>query len=204
MFVRLAVLAVWASSAVGSAPETGRYLLSSSRFALEVDKTGLMRGKTHLFLFERLRGELRYDAAHPENSSVELVIDAASIVCKDTWVSGEDLKKIQGHAEQEMLAVKRYPEIRFVSSNITPHGDGKYLVEGDLTIRGLARPVTVRLQMKPQGSQIAFHGQAEVRMTAYKLKPPSAALGLIGTRDQMRVSFEMAARPAPLSGSSNR
>jgi polyisoprenoid-binding protein YceI len=173
------------------AAESRTYQISGSRFALEVDKTGLMRGKTHLFLFERYGGRLEYDAAQPERSRVALVIESASIVCKDTWVSEKDLKKVQEHAEEEMLAVKKHPEIRFVSSTVVAKGGGKFDVLGDLTIRGLARPVTVAVEMKPEGERIAFQGSATVKMTNYKLKPPTAVLGVIGTKDEMRVSFEL-------------
>lgn len=203
MFSRLAVSVLLISTAAGLA-ETVPYTIAGSRFALEVDKTGLMRGKTHLFLFERLGGQLYYDAARPEKSRVELVIDAASIACQDTWVSENDRKKIQVHAEKEMLSVEQYPEIRFVSSAITPNGDGRYEVQGNLKIRDIARPVTVQVEMKPQGSGITFQGRAEVKMTAYKLKPPSAALGLIGTKDEMRVTFEVVAIPARRAETSAR
>ena len=178
---------------VGAVP----HQLIGSRLALEVEKTGLMSGKTHVFQFERYGGRLDYDEARPENSRVTLRIESASIVCRDAWLSGKDLKKVQVHAENEMLAVKQHPEILFTSTRITKESQTLFEVAGDLTIRGLARPVTVLVEIVPEsGGRIGFKGQAVVRLTDYGLKPPSALLGAIGTRDEMRVSFELAAARA--------
>ena len=63
-----------------------------SRFALVVYKTGVWKGRKHLFLFRDYRGTIHFDPASPENSTVQLAIDGASAVCQDTWVSLSDLK----------------------------------------------------------------------------------------------------------------
>jgi polyisoprenoid-binding protein YceI len=159
-----------------------------NRLALEVEKSGLMRGKKHLFLFNRYKGTLAWDAAAPADSKAELVIDAASIDCKDTWVSAKDLKKIQEHALNEMLDAARHPEITFVSAKVTPAGEGQFTVDGVLTIRGMARPVSMSVTAHP-GPR--FDGAATIRMTAYGMKPPSAALGTIGTKDEMSFRFSV-------------
>ena len=38
-----------------------------------------------------------------------------------------------------------------------------------------------------------FEGAATVRLTDYQLKPPSALLGAIGTKNEMTVSFTLKA-----------
>lgn len=166
-----------------------------SRFALEVFKTGLFSGKKHLFLFERFRGRLDYDAAAPERSKITFTIDSGSIVCKDTWVSEKDLVKVTGEATGSgMLDVARHPTMQFVSEKILRRPGGGYDVTGTLAIRGNGQPVTVVVSMKPNGARLEFTGKAEVRMKDYGLKPPSAALGAIGTKNEMQVDFAFAAR----------
>ncbi len=185
--------------ATGASAETAAYEIRpapESRFALEVFKTGLMKGKKHLFLFERYKGKLLYDRQAPENSKVELAIESASAMCKDTWVSAKDLKKVQEHALTEMLAVQKHPEIRFVSQKIRRTSEGIFEAQGALTIRGIDKPVTVSVTMKPSSSEaLSFIGKAQVRMKDYGLKSPSAALGLIGTKDEMQVEFAVSAAP---------
>ncbi len=156
-----------------------------TRFALEVEKTGLMNGKKHLFLFERYSGILQLDQAHPERSSIQLDIEARSAVLKDDWVSAKDAKKIAETAQMEMMDSAKYPSLKFISTNIVFKGNGAYEVRGDLTIRNVTRQVLVLVNEKDG----VCEGTAKVKLTDFKLKPPSALLGAIGTKDEMTVSF---------------
>ncbi len=169
--------------------QTAEYQLAptqGSRLALEAFKTGLMRGKKHLFEFSRYRGRLLYNAARPEASQVELTIEVANCDLKDTWLSPKDFQKVQRYALHDMLAAERYPEITFTSTAVRPRPDGQFDVDGTLVIRGLARPARVLVAVRPGP---ILEGSARVHMTTYGLKPPSAALGAVGTKDEMLFSF---------------
>jgi len=158
---------------------------------LEVDKTGLWSGRKHDFTFDRYWGTVLYDRDNPTRSQVQFTVEAASIVSHDTWVSESDRKKVIGYAlGSHVLDAERYPEIAFASSRITPAGAGAYDVEGMLTIRGAPKPVHVTVQ-----PDFSFQGTALLRMSDWGIKPPSAALGLIGTKDEMRFSFTLKATP---------
>ncbi len=158
---------------------------------LEVEKTGLWSGRKHDFTFGRYRGTVLYDRDNPAQSQVQLTVEAASIISHDAWVSESDRKKLIDYTlGPHVLDVKRYPEITFASSRIAPAGAAAYDVEGMLTIRGVPKPVIVHVTARPDFS---FQGTAVLRMTAWGIKPPSAALGLIGTKDEMRFSFTLEA-----------
>lgn len=90
----------------------------------------------------RMRGRFRtfsgaFDIAErPEDSSVSVTIDAASI---DTTHEQAD-----GHLRGEpYLDVDHNPELRFVSSAVRHLGEAHWEVAGDLTIRGVTRPITL-------------------------------------------------------------
>ena len=71
-------------------------------------------------------------------SSVGVTIDAASV---DTHNADRD-----AHLRSpDFLDVERYPEISFRSTSVAEDGDGRYRLDGDLTIRGVTRPVTLEL-----------------------------------------------------------
>jgi polyisoprenoid-binding protein YceI len=184
-------------SALAAAPEPTHYVIApstESRFALEVEKTGLMSGKKHLFLFRQYRGELLYDAKQPERSKVRLVIEAGSAELMDTWVSAKDHKKIHDYALHNMLAVEKYPEIVFVSGEITGRGGSRFIVRGMLTIRDVAKPVNLTVALdQDQQQHLVLQGRAVVNMKDYGLKPPKAVLGLIGTKEEMTVEFRLLA-----------
>jgi polyisoprenoid-binding protein YceI len=129
----------------------------------------------------------------PENSSVELTIEGASAACRDTWVDEGDRGKIQSQAFK-MMDIPKHPHLVFPSRQIVPLGSGRFQVKGSLEIRGLAAPVTLEVTLNATGQgTLDFQGHAQVLMTDYGLKPPSAALGLIGTKKEMSVAFALKA-----------
>ena len=175
--------------------ETVEYRIVSggpNKITLEADKTGVMRGKKHNFEFPKFDGKLLFDAAAPQNSRVDLKIDSAAVICNDTWLKDSDRKKVVDYTLTDMLAVKQYPEMRFVSSKITPKGDNKFTVEGTLTIRGNGRPVVLEAVLA-QGA-VTIDGNAILKITSFGLKPPSAGFGLAGTKDDMRAQFHVEAK----------
>ncbi len=162
---------------------------------LTVEKTGLLRGKKHLFTFTQYRGTLEFDTGAPERSTVTLSIDSRSITCRDTWLSVKDLRKVQEYALKDMLAAGRYPQITFRSSSIRKLDGNQYEAEGTLTIRDVSKPVTVRVSLRWESNKaLVIEGAATVRLTDFALKPPSAALRTIGTRDEMFLQFTIVPR----------
>jgi polyisoprenoid-binding protein YceI len=165
-----------------------------ARFALEVHKTGIMSGKIHVFEYERYSGTLDFDPAHAEAAKVELTIQAASIVCKDTWVDDKDKKKVTQTA-LDMMQHANHPELRFTSTGVARRADGGYDVRGNLSIKGIEKPITVAVSMKQDGAAWIFTGKATILRKDYKINPPSPVpFGIIGNKEEMPVSFTLYAR----------
>jgi len=163
---------------------------AASRLELRVYKTGIYAGKSHLFVFTDYNGVLQYDPQKPESSTVTLSVGAAGTKLLDTWLSAKDFKTVQQYALKEMLDAAKNPEIGFMSSEVRPSSTG-FEVKGTLTIRRVAKPWVVNVSIEPAGEKggLTFRGDARIRLTDYKLKPPTAALGLVGTKDEMDFNF---------------
>ena len=86
--------------------------------------------------FNEFDGKIVADRAKPEASSVELTIQAASI---DTANANRD-KDLRG---ADFFDVEKYPTITFKSTRITPKGKDAYDVTGTLTMRGVAKEITL-------------------------------------------------------------
>lgn len=89
--------------------------------------------------FLTLSGTIHVDGAAVENSSVEVEVDVASI---DTGVKQRDDHLRSG----DFLDVERFPTMTFRSTAVkgSPSVPGdSFQVEGDLTICGTTRPVTL-------------------------------------------------------------
>jgi polyisoprenoid-binding protein YceI len=79
---------------------------------------------------------LSLDNAAPENSTVDVTIDAASIDSR-VPVFNEHL------VGEDWFNTAEYPEITFRSTSIESTGDTSFAVNGELTIMGTTKPVTL-------------------------------------------------------------
>ncbi len=86
--------------------------------------------------FNDFEGSGYFDADDPTRSTLQLVIQAASI---DTRSADRD----DHLRSNDFFAMDEYPEIRFESTSIDVAGANRYEVTGDLTIKGVTKPVTV-------------------------------------------------------------
>jgi len=164
-----------------------------AEFKLHVLKTGLMAGKVHVFTYEQYSGRLDYDESEPAKSSVLIEIEAASIVCRDTWVSAKDKVKITALA-REMMDAARHPRMTFRSTSVTLRPDGAYDVRGVLTLKGISRPVTVKVSALAEGPNLRLKGSAVVLRRDFNVKPPTPPFGVINNKEEMPVEFNLLAK----------
>lgn len=86
--------------------------------------------------FNEFEGRGHFDAADPSRSSLEVTIRTASI---DTRNADRDAHL----RSNDFLDMDNHPEIRFASTSVETVGESTYRVTGDLTIKGITRPVTI-------------------------------------------------------------
>jgi len=86
--------------------------------------------------FSEFSGTVRLDEDHPEQSSATLTIDASSV---DTGTADRDTHL----RSDDFFAVGTHPTLTFKSSRVVRTGDETYDVVGRLTIRGVAREITL-------------------------------------------------------------
>jgi len=89
--------------------------------------------------FKNIRGFLNFDPEDPSRASVRAEIDAKTI-----WAGEPDRDAHLRSAD--FLDVEHHPKITFVSTGVEVLSQHEYRVKGDLTIRGVTRPVTLDLQ----------------------------------------------------------
>ena len=111
--------------------------------------------------FNDFDGTGYFDADDPTSSVLQLTIRAASI---DTRNADRDAH-LRGN---DFFDMERYPEITFVSTAVEALDSESYRVTGNLTMKGVTRPVTVDLDytgvaVDPFGNQrIGLEGKATV------------------------------------------
>jgi len=82
----------------------------------------------------------------------------------------------------------------FTSTSIKPLGGDRYEAQGTLAIRSMPKPIVVTVQLNAADPKaLRIDGSATIRLSDYNLKPPSALLGAIGTKNEMTLSFSVIA-----------
>jgi len=127
------------------------------------------------------------------DSNAELTIQAASV---DTRNPDRDAHL----RSNDFFAMEDHPEIRFVSTDIEKVADSEYHVTGDLTLRGVTKPVTIDLEYTgtatdPWGNtRVGFEGSTKVNRKDWGLNwnTPLDGGGIL-VSEKVTLEFEISA-----------
>jgi len=104
--------------------------------------------------FRSFSGEILADAQQLSASQVRLVIEAQSI---DT----DNVKRDKHLRSEDFLFVDKYPTITFVSTAITGISP-KYSAEGDLTMHGVTKRLTIPVTIEQRQNDIVVRGSVSL------------------------------------------
>lgn len=110
-------------------------------------------------IFRAFDAEVDFDPENIAATQVSFVIDAASI---DTFWTARD----EHVRTADFLDVANHPQITFVSTSVVQTGDTTADLTGDLTIRGVTKPVTFQATLNNLGPN-PFN--PEVQVAGFKL-----------------------------------
>jgi polyisoprenoid-binding protein YceI len=89
--------------------------------------------------FAKISGTVTADPSNPEHSSVIADIDVTSVNTND--------EKRDAHLRSEdFFHVEKHPVMTFHSNKVEHKGGHEFQVNGDLTIRGVTKPVTLSVE----------------------------------------------------------
>jgi len=163
----------------------GTYVLDeqdSSLFAIVRYAGGLVQAKLR---FTRLQGALVHVQGDAERSRVAIEVDSTSADAR---------QKGFNRTIARSLGSARYPTISFVSKGLTINDERRADLDGDLTLRGVTRPLRLRVVMEDvasgeqgQGVRIRFSGKGRIRRSDYGVSIPGPFV-----RDIVDLKFDVA------------
>lgn len=135
-------------------------------------------------------GELEFDPDRPESAKIRLSIPAASVNTGD--------EKRDAHLRSpDFLDAERYPQITFESTRVRKDGD-RYIVSGDLSIRGTTLPADVSVVVNGivdgmKGKLAGFSGTATIDRTKWGLVWNMPIPGGVLVSEKLRLEFDVQA-----------
>ncbi len=149
---RLVLLSLVGAWFVGQAAAQDRFLIDpeSSAVTFKIRKHGVtwVDGS-----FKKLEGLGFFDPSNPANSRIEVQVEAASVDTandkRDNALRGSDYFNVAAH-----------PHLTFKSLSASAGENGSLLVEGEFTMLGVTKTLTIPVTIQPP----VMEGDREVRM----------------------------------------
>jgi len=119
--------------------------------------------------FNKFEGQFSYDATVPENTTIEMKIDPASI---DSNHAERD-KHLRG---ENFLHVRKYRVSKFVGTGLEVLPDGSMILKGDFTLHGHTKPIQIQVSEIGEGKdpwggyRHGFTGFTTINTSDYGMK----------------------------------
>ena len=99
----------------------------------------------------------------------KFTIDMTSIAVTD--LQGDGKANLEGHLKNDdFFGVEKYPNATLVVTKVTPNGGGKYNVTGDLTIKGVTKPVNFTTVVNTAGKVVTAKSDIKIDRSLYDIK----------------------------------
>lgn len=118
----------------------GAYTLDKSHATL-IFKVSHLGFSNYTARFKHFDAQLQFDPEKPAASQLTATVDARSIE-----TDYPDPAKLDFNAQlqdKDWLDTKSFPEMKYVSTRVEERGDNKLRIHGDLTLRGVTKPVVL-------------------------------------------------------------
>src|SRR5262249_3087591 len=149
-------------------------------------------------MVRRFAGRIDRDPKDLARSSLELSVEADSLAVVDE-ASQDDRSEIEREMNEKVLEVKRFPRIEFKSTSLSERGSTKagteVVLEGDLDLHGVTRRIRVPGTLAKRGQELRITGEIRLKQSDHGIKPTSVAGGTIKVADEVRLTFDLVARP---------
>ncbi len=168
-----------------------------SRFTAQAFASGMLRMFAHnpTMAVREFSGEFSFTPGDvPGNPSLKVSAKAGSLELTD-GVSAKDKKEVEVVTRDQVLEASRFPEIKYECADVSAskaYGNTYNLkCKGTLSLHGVSKPHEVDAQLNVLDGSIRLTGSSTVRQADYNIKPVKAAGGMIATKDDVKIAFDV-------------
>lgn len=176
-----------------------RYTLdaSQSKFVAHAVRGGLFwfKGHDHLVAVREFTGKAQLNPDSITASSLLITARTASMEETSSVFTDAQKKIINKELREIVLLPDQYPDIVFKSTNVTGKAAGAnqydLRINGDLTLHGLTRQITIPTKVTITGNDLRAQGEFSINRSDFKVKATSAFHGLVRVRDKLKFNFDI-------------
>ncbi|QJR82797.1 polyisoprenoid-binding protein [Alteromonas pelagimontana] len=137
--------------------------------------------------FNGAEGTITFDADSPEDAKISVSMDVETV---DSFVE----KLNEEFLGKDYFDVESHPKATFKSTKVVAKGGDKYDVHGDLTIKGITKPVVMHATLNKQGKHpmnqkptVGFDAEAEIMRSEFGL---GKYVPNVGDKVKLRITTE--------------
>lgn len=182
LIVPLALLSLSAVGAFPAAAQEWAIDKAKSRITFEADAGG----QTITGEFQQFEAEIRFDPNYLDIAEIAAAVDVNTVSTGQSQVDAALLGK-------DWFDAQTYPAVAFRAVSVKRGGgDGAYVMQGNLTIKGSTEPMTLPFTLAVDLGEARVRGEVSINRSNFRIGPTGPVSGLaIG--DKVRVKLDIAA-----------
>ncbi len=117
----------------------------STSWTVDKDHSSINFSVRHFFTpvtgrFNDFEADIQFNPDNPENGKLDITIPIS-------YINTENTRRDNHLASEDFFNSEKWPNMRFVSSDIQKTGDNKYVAYGELTIRDVTKTVELPFEL---------------------------------------------------------
>ncbi|MDP2313897.1 MAG: YceI family protein [Pseudomonadota bacterium] len=155
----------------------------------------------HVIAATGWNGTVRWDPSDVAACKVDIVVPVAGLrpdeeamrkrVGYDQMLDADQREEVKGNMlGSGQLNAKSFADIKFTSTKCEAAGD-KVKVTGNLTVHGVAKPVTSTMKISADGAALSASGTFSAKATDFGFEPYSALLGALKNKNEMKFTVDV-------------
>ena len=161
---------------------------ANSRIVVHVSKAGLFSalGDNH-----EVEAPISEGSVDDKNGTVAFTIETARMRVVDPQLEPDKRQQVQERMlGPDVLDVAHFPKISFESTRTTPSANAQLTVTGRLFIRGVTRPITLRVRSETG----RYLGTCTIKQRDFGITPVTVAGGTVKVKDELKIDFDVHTR----------